>query len=286
MAFFAMKLLSVILFSSITGSSTPPITNEKCEYEIDLVKNTVRAVCQGQPVGVQVFTNTATIISNDPVNQTEGSKSTSGRMSPPPSKPVVRDPGYSGNSWYHNHHQQLPRHIVNSTAVLEDLRRKLLHQATAMDNITAMLVQGDANLRTDLEALRKLNASQMVAFRESIIATMRNQYNFMKTAILAQNVELSNLLTLLISLVTVSTENAHSVLNLHDRVTVNMAHVNHTMLTMRKMFSAEVKKKNSGKLGTTSKRGNHAYNASFAGTEIQATGSNNYISTGVRHRKY
>ncbi|KAL8594457.1 hypothetical protein ACOMHN_018165 [Nucella lapillus] len=231
------SITSIIsLITSLTIATTPMIIegtpqqktsvkNDVCEYDIDLKENTFHAKCQGQPLGVSVFANSASVNTGQVRNP---GMYPSGQ----PGVNVLQSPfGVSGHSL----------EADNTTILLKTMKEKLGSQKSAISNISHLLSRGDNDLRSDLQALRGL-ASDESSVRESIIATMRNQYNFMRTAILAHNAELSHVLGLLESLVGLTSQTRHQALYTQQTLNQQLLHVNRTMLSMRTTFSSCLKK--------------------------------------------
>lgn len=200
------------------------ISNDICEYDIDLKRNTIRAKCQGEPLGVSVYASSASVTTTqtkDP-NKCKAAKATKFDTAKAPF-PEWND-------------------VLNSTGLLGVMRQRLNEQKSAITNISSLLSRGDNDLRSDLEALRGL-ASDDSSVRESIIATMRNQYNFMRTAILAHNAELSQVLSLLDSLLTMTARTLHHTRHSQHSLQQQLAHVNRTVLAVRSTLSSSLRKR-------------------------------------------
>ncbi|KAK7499101.1 hypothetical protein BaRGS_00009648, partial [Batillaria attramentaria] len=217
-------LLGQIEATERKGTTTK---NDECEYEIDLTRNTVKAVCHGQSMGVNVYADTASVVTSK-VEQIQGNFS--------PGQGTYDDSGLQPES-----DSRMPGALLNITSLLKGIRQNFGSQTAAMTNISSMLRRGDGDLKHDLERLRRLVSSPS-SFGDGIIATLQNQYNFMRTAILAQNAELTKVLNLLDLLAEVTTESVQTSTRLYRQLEKQLAFVNGTMLTMRKMFSSELKK--------------------------------------------
>lgn len=208
------------------------ISNDICEYDIDLKKNTIRAKCQGETLGVSVYASSASVTTTK-TKEPNGCK---------PAKATKFE------SDVHRAKTPLPQwnDVLNSTGLLGAMRQRLNEQKSAITNISSLLSRGDNDLRSDLEALRGL-ASDDSSVRESIIATMRNQYNFMRTAILAHNAELSQVLSLLDSLLTMTARTLHHTRHSQHSLQQQLAHVNRTVLAMRSTLSSSLRKRHKDK---------------------------------------
>ena len=207
------------------------ISNDICEYDIDLKRNTIRAKCQGEPLGVSVYASSASVTTTQTkANGCKAAKAT------------------NFESDVHRAKTPLPQwnDVLNSTGLLGAMRQRLNEQKSAITNISSLLSRGDNDLRSDLEALRGL-ASDDSSVRESIIATMRNQYNFMRTAILAHNAELSQVLSLLDSLLTMTARTLHHTRHSQHSLQQQLAHVNRTVLAMRSTLSSSLRKRHKDK---------------------------------------
>lgn len=134
----------------------------------------------------------------------------------------------------------------NTSSVLEGMMRKLSSQKAALGNISNLLSRGDNDLRSDLEALRSLSADDSAMVRESIIATMRNQYNFMRTAILAHNTELSHVLHQLQGLVTLTGQMLYDTHRAQQGMQQQLSHVNRSVSAVRDAVAAANKRKHKG----------------------------------------
>ncbi|KAK7087946.1 hypothetical protein V1264_021934 [Littorina saxatilis] len=224
------------------------ISNDICEYDIDLKRNTLRAKCQGQPLGVNVYASNAQVMSPSP--QQGADTGTDGRGG--------SSPGHSYNAWSGVPPTSFASEShLNITASLAAMRQGLGVHKSAISNISTLLSRGDNDLRSDLQALRGL-APNDAAVRESIIATMRNQYNFMRTAILAHNAELSQVLGLLDSLLTLTSNWLETAHQSQQKLLQEVAHINRTMLAMRTTFSNSIRRRHRKK---GSSRKDHCPNA-------------------------
>lgn len=205
------------------------VTNDICEYDIDLKRNTIRARCQGQPLGVSVYASSASVTTTQ-MKQERNKCNTA--------KAIKLESDFRAGK------AALPQSndVLNITGLLKDMRSRLNDQKSAVSNISSLLSRGDNDLRSDLEALRGL-ASDDSSVRESIIATMRNQYNFMRTAILTHNAELSQVLGLLDSLMTLASRTLHDAQRSQRTLQQQLAYVNRTVLAMRTTLSTSLRKR-------------------------------------------
>lgn len=217
-------------------------SNDKCEYQIDLTKNTVRAVCHGQSSGVNVYAASASVMAGT-VETVPGQ---SDSPNPPP-RTFTDSDGSPPESKGH-----LTAALLNATSTVTEIRQNMARHSAAMANISSMLGRGHTELRRDLTRLRQLISND--AFANDIIAIMQNQYNLMRTAILAQNAELTKVIGLVDLLGEVSAESLENNLQFHRQYENQLALVNRTMLAMRKMFSTELKK-SKGKRRSSNKKG-------------------------------
>lgn len=229
---------------SAADSEKQSSANEKCEYEIDLTKNMVKAVCQGQTMGVSVYADTANVMTTasggEEPRATQRQTSTRSFGEPPTqydNRDFWKPPATGAN---------------NVTSLLRDMRQSLGARSAAIANISSMLNRGDADLKQDLDNLRRLVNNQ-ATFREGVIATLQNQYNFMRTAILAQNAELTKVLGLLETLATMTSDSVQAATRQTAQLSGQLAYVNRTMLAMRKMVATQMDKKN-GKRRPPSKK--------------------------------
>ncbi|XP_076472972.1 noelin-like isoform X2 [Babylonia areolata] len=234
-------VLSALVVLAVLWTSRPAeaaeqktsIKNDVCEYDIDLKRNTFHAKCQGQPLGVNVYANSASVT-------TGGGKGSKG--------PGGQFPSGGGGQSGGGHTMQLPfpmpptsAEMDNTTRLLRTIREKLQRQKVSIANTSQLLSRGDGDLRSDLEGLRGLSAGDS-SVREIIIATMRNQYNFMRTAILAHNADLNRMLDLLGTLVGMTTQARQLAVYTQKTLQGQLLHVNRTMLAMRSTFSSCLKK--------------------------------------------
>lgn len=229
---------SFLTFRPTVGSGTNHFKSDRCEYDIDLEKNSVRAVCEGESSHVQVYAKTATVNAAN-VDATERIKYSAHRPG------GGGGGGKAAQDWngmeFPGQAPLLPASFLNASNVLKDIQQNLGVGAVAMANITAMLNRADATLRSDLEALGRLE-SQPAAFRESVAAAFRNQYNFMKTLILTQNAELTKLIHAVDRLAGVARDSIQNTIDLYARTTSQLIQVNQTMLVMRKMFYSDIRR--------------------------------------------
>ncbi|XP_041377549.1 noelin-2-like [Gigantopelta aegis] len=226
---------------------TKPIKNDQCEYNVDLVGNTIKVVCHGKNARISIYANNADMKTgadyfedvDDNRNRNTSTKKTAA-VDTPASLELQRDHAQPErpDSYYV---KPVGQTIRNSTRKMEKLKKKLSKHAMAMGNITELLTFGDEGLRSDLEIIRRMHPNTLMV-KEAMLAAIKNQYSFMRTAILTQNAELSKMMESLQSLIDVIMIDMRSYARSEVDLVQQIRNVNQTMLTMRRMLSNEFKK--------------------------------------------
>ncbi|KAK6189879.1 hypothetical protein SNE40_001854 [Patella caerulea] len=227
---FSVIFVFLLSLLAVGFVSVQPIKNEQCEYDMDLVKNTMKVVCKGDSARVNIIAHNAV------VSQPSSRFESTGEMPPGSNQDWMP---YGDMNTLNS--IPLSNTVKNSTKHIELLKQRLSMHSSAMFNITTLLTEGDEGLTSDLKKLRRL-APNKEALKEGMLAAIRNQYNFMRTAILTQNAELSKLISSLNSLLDITAKAMRGAAKSDDDIVEQIGYVNKTMITMRRMMSKELKK--------------------------------------------
>ena len=239
---------TVVLFVAIFETTfAKPIKNDQCEYNVDLVGNTIRVVCLGKNAKISIYANNAVVKTDtdymEDVNDYGSRNTTMKNMAAVPTPSSLepqRDhaPLEKSDVFYM---KPVGQTIRNSTRKMEKLKKKLSKHAMEMGNITQLLTFGDEGLRSDLEIIRRMRPNTLMV-KEAMLAAIKNQYSFMRTAILTQNAELSKMMESLQVLIDVIMTDMRSYAKSEVNMIEQIKNVNQTMLTMRRMLSNEFRK--------------------------------------------
>uniref|UniRef100_A0A0B7AKT6 Olfactomedin-like domain-containing protein n=1 Tax=Arion vulgaris TaxID=1028688 RepID=A0A0B7AKT6_9EUPU len=289
----------VILIVHVTlvcmQNTSPKTTSEPCEYDLDLTKNTVKITCQGSPSVVNVYADKALVQADEniknsfventntrPISGSSGSESlnieTTGSR-PHPERPSSSRPGFLNTGdplAFQKDRQEMAFKyagsfadvVGNASMKLDKAKQSLSTYTDSIKNITVKLTEGDLLLRSDMEKLKRTSNSA-TDLKGGIIAAMTNQYNFMRSALLARNYELEKLVMSLNVLVDVTADGLQSALMAHRMAMEEVAQVNMTLLAVKRMVSKELMK-----LDPTHK--DKGSNNEHCPKEISAIGSGSY----------
>ncbi|BFZ19064.1 hypothetical protein BsWGS_22103 [Bradybaena similaris] len=262
---WTMSLASVVtsnIFLLLVLDAGLATNSEPCEYDLDLTKNTVKITCQGSPSVVNVYAEKALLQADQSLVESSmassmmtGSSGTQGMHTGGPS--TARTSGHKPGppfgaeqaAYQRDRQDTVGRSsasfsdmVWNATLKLDKAKQTLLSYTDSIRNISMKLSEGDLLLRADMQRLRQTSNSA-TDLKSGIIAAMTNQYNFMRSALLARNYELEKLVASLTVLVEVTSDGLDSALKAH-RVTMDeVSKVNLTLLAVRKLVSKELLKR-------------------------------------------
>ncbi|CAG5115801.1 unnamed protein product, partial [Candidula unifasciata] len=233
----SIAVICILIFCVLAASQST--NTEPCEYDLDLTKNTVKITCQGSPSVVNVYAEKALLqadesmmnrfaenpLANSMMGGGSGTDSQSTGAKQPTEGSSSNKPGASSGgeqgTYQRDRQDMASKHVGsfsdvvwNATLKLDKAKQTLLTYSHSIRNISMKLSEGDLLLRADMEKLRRTSNSA-TDLKGGIIAAMTNQYNFMRSALLARNYELEKLVSSLTVLVEVTSDGLHSALMAH-----------------------------------------------------------------------
>ncbi|XP_071093688.1 noelin-3-like [Haliotis cracherodii] len=223
----------IVSLCAVDFSQAKPIKNDKCEYDLDLVENNIRVVCQGKGAKVNIYATNAELKEAGMLPSKKDRR---------PMRPQRDSEHTRAHMYYFRDASPMSDTIRNSTKKMERIKRKLSRVSSSMTNISHHLASGDEKLQSDLDAMRRMQY-QSVTLKDTMLAAIQNQYTFMRTAILSHSAEMSKMMDSLQLMIDVTSKSLQSAARSEVDLYLQLGFVNQTMLTMRRMLSRELKKK-------------------------------------------
>lgn len=223
----------IVSLCAVDFTQAKPIKNDKCEYDLDLVENNIRVVCQGKGAKVNIYATNAELKEAGMLPSKKDRR---------PIRPQRDSEHTRAHMYYFRDASPMSDTIRNSTKKMERIKRKLSRVSSSMTNISHHLASGDEKLQSDLDAMRRMQY-QSVTLKDTMLAAIQNQYTFMRTAILSHSAEMSKMMDSLQLMIDVTSKSLQSAARSEVDLYLQLGFVNQTMLTMRRMLSRELKKK-------------------------------------------
>ncbi|XP_059149640.1 noelin-3-like [Physella acuta] len=261
-------LLALTLF-------TPALTSDQnnCTYELVMLKNIIKVKCVGSPSVINVYADKALLQGDESSKTGDDYKrhvTALGKLTAP-----------EGGRHTHSRQreeifgrQMFDAALANVTQQLQFARRSFSLYADSIRNISGHLSEGDLKLKQDTDQLKSITNSAS-DLKQGIVAAMTNQYNFMRSALLARNYELERLVSTLITMVDATSIGIQSAIRAYNSTLEQIADVSSTVLSVRKMVK-DLKKRNKTK-------GDDKKNCPKT---VSAIGAGHYVSADTTHGAY
>lgn len=211
---FVVQFVGLWLIS-FCAIGADPIDSDKCVYEFDTLKNVIHVIC-GKNMQLSVKQKNGEVyVAGLPVAVTE--------------EPELVSTSLNDSKKHGELYDNPMEKITNASHILRRLKKKLNTHSDRLSNITDLLQRGDRALRKDLLKVRQLDPNSATA-RETMIAAIQNQYNFLRMGLLSQNAEFRQLVFDILTLVSATEKMVRGTLGMEYHLDIKIEQLNETVL--------------------------------------------------------
>ncbi|KAL3857329.1 hypothetical protein ACJMK2_012007 [Sinanodonta woodiana] len=196
-------------------------STKKCSYEFLTKSDTVRISCsEGAVLNIRdQFGNL--LLSSETERKSD--------------RPIILQLNTSSVTTIRDEGEKAMEKLKDAAVLLRKSRERMSSQINKLNNLTTLLQKGDSELKRDLDTLREKDLSSPLV-RESIIAAIQNQYNFVRMGLLTQNAQLTELISATVTLTTSILKTARASLSQAGLTDVRFDLLNQTLQNISNMM--------------------------------------------------